>query len=455
MIARLSAQALAVVSCACAGPLELPEREAPIPSPEPTTIEWPVRLSRSELEAELLPELEFEDKRRKQRVDLKIISRIDHFVRGKGQRVRLTQNGFRIQGVVDYAIEAYKHFIGWIKLASCGDVGKKKTKASSSVEIPVSLDWTDDWQLTPTVGDVQVETRDRCRVTALRIDVSGFANDRIRSFLKERKSKIEDEIADEGDYRPRAEDSWQRLQGRVALQNGLFLDVRPRLAYVTPIRRESDEILRSDIGVIAHPLLHAGEVEAPAPRALPESPTVQGQGGRLRVQPMLAMPYERATRELRKAFEEPFFVLSKYVRLDTESLRVSGHNNWLVLDATVHVSFLKIPVALYGTPKYWKAADLLHVPDLDLYVGQHLLARWLLSRRLEKRLVQALRAQAQWILTADLDQATNLIREGFVNATGGQMRLEDPSFNPVAVHTGERGFSIIVELAATIAPNAP
>jgi hypothetical protein len=141
---------------------------------------------------------------------------------------------------------------------SCG-VDGPRPRLIVTIESPISLD--EEWGLRTRarVGEVLAasdESRDRCQVTFLGLDVTDLLLDAVRSFLVDSTGDI-DELASRVDTRSRFQEWWATLRRPIELDDSLWLAMRPERVRRGPLRGSGDTIT-VDIALTARPSVDFG-----------------------------------------------------------------------------------------------------------------------------------------------------------------------------------------------------
>jgi hypothetical protein len=249
--------------------------------------------------------------------------------------------------------------------ASCGmDDDGEMPRARVTLFSRLELDG--DWVLrsrarVEAVEAVSESDRDRCRVTPLRVDVTGTALRAVQGALEGRTGEIDRQVA-EVDVRSRLQEIWHTLEEPVELTEDVWLLIRPQGVTQGRTLGEGSR-LTIDVGMTAFPVVVLG----PAPDTiLTDLPVLQAgdveENALISVEGRLHYPETGAllTRELRERDVE---LGGRLVRIRELSLQGIGEGR-----VALEVDFegtARGRIFLVGTPELDLERGEIHVPDLD------------------------------------------------------------------------------------------
>jgi hypothetical protein len=251
--------------------------------------------------------------------------------------------------------------------ASCG-VGHERPRARVAVVTNVEL--TEHWGLRPRTKvyakPLTNEERDRCKVTALRIDVTdkalGAAQDALQKELNEFDRRVT-----RFDLRGEAQKVWNVLRSPLRLTDSLWLVINPTAVRIGLLKVEADTLVTT-VGLSANPRIIGGprppasEVPMPPPQDSATRPPV------LHLLTEAQVPYDVASAILSKELRGTRIKVQDHV-LIVRRLQVSGVGDGRVavgLTVTGPVNGILYAV---GRPAFDTATAELYMPDLAYDVG--------------------------------------------------------------------------------------
>ena len=251
--------------------------------------------------------------------------------------------------------------------SSCG---VNDTEPRARIALATDLRITSDWKLrgrtrVSRVEPYSNETRDHCRVTPLKIDVTERVLNATRTQIEKQRPMIDRKIASL-DVRSRFENWWNLLQQPIQLTDSVWLVINPsavRMGQTVGVKRT----LITALGFSASPSVVTGQRPVVTTRPLPPlNPAAVGNGLHILIEGVIG--YDLATELLRKHLNGKKIERSgqELVIKDVRLFGIGGGKLALELRftgaAAGHVYFV-------GTPKYDLASNELFVPDLEYDVG--------------------------------------------------------------------------------------
>jgi hypothetical protein len=320
-----------------------------------------------------------------------------------------------ISGVIEYEGRGYyKPFIGPEVSAACGTGGVDRPRAR--VRIESTIDLTEQWSLAAKsrvsrVEPYSTESRDRCRVTLFRIDVTDKVINATRGVLEQRLSKL-DRALEGINTRARFEQWWRAIERPIRLTDSIYFTINPHKVQLGAIEVDSG-FATARIRLEATPKIQTG----PRPndfdyfKPLPplQKSALVGKG--LWVTLEGEFGYDVANALLRKNLVGKEITQGgRKVRI--KDLELSGIGAGRVALGVRFEGSVKGQVYFIGTPKYDDAADQLSVPDLSYDLRtQDLLVRGLAWLR-EDWLRDFLREKARFPVEGQLDRLRTLAEKG-------------------------------------------
>lgn len=307
--------------------------------------------------------------------------------------------------------------------ASCGTgEDERAPRLVVTLEAPITV--TPDWRLAAEAGiggirPASDDDRDRCRVTVIRLDMTGRVIEGARSVILDHAAEIDSLVANV-DVRSSFEGWWATLAEPVELTENIWLVMDPLSVRRGAIRGEGEAVVvpvtltarprvvvgrRPDVTVPPLPPLDVGEVE-PGLEILAE--------GRAE--------YETASRMLTDEFRgREFSRGERMVRI--RSVTVSGIGGGRLALAVDVTGSARGVLYLVGTPEYDPETGQVAVPDLDFDIATAdvLLegASWLARAGL----AGLMRQQARWPAAPAVDWVSEQLGKGLNRSLSDEVAL--------------------------------
>ena len=326
-------------------------------------------------------------------------------------RVTVRGNTATIASVVTYRARGWydARFVPAVS-ASCGLTGSEPPRLRVALTSTVKL--ASDWRLRPRTRIAAVEpasdsSRDRCRVTVVKYDVTERVVGAVRERLKGKAALVDERLA-RMDVRQRVDRWWSVLQRPIRLRDDLWLEIRPsdvRLGALTA----DDGALVAPLALTAHPRIISG--------SRPESPSVPlpalgvrgAVGGDsapagLRIRLDAALDYVAANRIIAPRLVGRAFERQGQRLVVRDAVLSAARGGRVALTVRV-AGAAGGEVRFVGRPFYDAPSGELRVHELDYDVAsEQLMVRgfdWLTHGELR----DALRERASWPASGLVDQA--------------------------------------------------
>lgn len=325
---------------------------------------------------------------------------------------------YRVEGTYDLPILPDVNF-------SCGtDADEAPPRLRVALRAPIGL--TSDWRLrtstrAPSVAPASDEDRDRCRVTFMSVDVTDRVVRTATAFLDENRSVI-DSIVGAADVRSSFESWWDVLREPIALEEDVWLEIRPEAIRQGEVRGRGDvvEILahltarprivlgpRPETHEVTLPPLDRGAPAAGGLDVLVEAVAEYGETSRLLNERLVGLEFQAGDR-----------------RLEILGLQLTGIGGGQVaLEVSVQGAF-DGRLYLVGTPRYDSETRYASVPDLAFSVSTADLlvtgASWVVDAGLER----FLRERARWPIEGVVEWAGLQLDRGLNRTLVPGVRLE-------------------------------
>jgi hypothetical protein len=317
---------------------------------------------------------------------------------------------------------------------SCG-VDGVEPRARVTIAAPLRI--TPDWHLRARTRIENVEgfssdSRDQCKVTVFKIDVTSRVTDAARKILEGKRSFIDERIA-ALDIRSRFEEWWHLLQQPIRLTDSVWLAINPtavRMGETVGVKRT----LVTALGFSASPRVVTGPRPEPALSPLPPLyPAAVGSGLHILLEGFI--DYGLATRLLEKE------LVGRKVEkagktLEVRQVRLFGIGGGKLALELRFRGAAKGIVYLVGTPRYDPATRQLYVPDLEYDVGSANLlvsgVEWLKHDDVR----DAIRSRAHWPVGGIMSHGREELEKGLNRdlAPGVSLVADVDSVAGIAVH---------------------
>ena len=251
--------------------------------------------------------------------------------------------------------------------AKCGKEGEEP-RARLTVETNVEL--TRAWTLRPRTQaratPLANPARDRCKVTFLRIDVTGKVMDGAREALEQRLAAFDAKVA-AFDLPSESRRLWGVLGSPLKLTDSLWLVINPATVRIGMLKMQGDTLVTT-IGISANPRVIGGSRPDVVPPPLPEPEDSTSRPPVLHLLTEGRLPYDVGssilTRELRGTV-----IRVANQRLVLDSLHLIGVGDGRVaVGLAVHGSARGVLYAV-GHPAYDTTRAELYMPDIEYDVG--------------------------------------------------------------------------------------
>lgn len=325
-----------------------------------------------------------------------------------GQRVA-------ISGTIEYAGRGwFRPPIGPVISAACGTGGVEKPRARIRIASTIGL--TPSWSLSSKSRVVAVEpfsdaSRDHCRVTPFRIDVTDRVMRATRGVLESQLQNLDRNIA-MLNTRERFEQWWRSMSRPIRLTDSVWLTLNPSDVRMGSVSYDSGSVV-ARLSLTVQPKIETGNRPNDFDLFKPLPKLVKGNavGRKLLVTLDGELGYDVANPLLRKA------IVGKKVELGDRSIVVrdvelTGIGGGRVALGVRFGGSASGIVYLTGTPKYDSETDQLMVPDLayDLHTNDMLVrgVAWLKDAAIQ----DFLRERARFPVDDQLDRLRQLAENG-------------------------------------------
>lgn len=308
---------------------------------------------------------------------------------------------------------------------ACGaDPGEPPPRLRVVLRAPIGL--TSDWRLQAAtevlaVAPASDESRDRCQVTFVGLDITDRVVRTATTFLEDNRSVI-DSIVGAADVRSSFEGWWDVLREPISLEEDVWLEIRPEAIRQGEVQGRGDVV-----EILAHLTARPRVVLGPRPETHDVTLPALGSGaapeGRLDVLVEAVGEYGETSRLLNERLAGLEF-RSGERSLEIRGLRLTGIGGGQVaLEVSVQGTF-DGRLYLVGTPGYDPETRHASVPDLAFSVSTADLlvtgASWVVDAGLER----FLRERARWPIEGVVEWAGQQLDRGLNRTLAPGVRLE-------------------------------
>jgi hypothetical protein len=293
--------------------------------------------------------------------------------------------------------------------ASCG-VGNTRPRAHVAIASNVEL--TDQWTLRPRTRvlaePLTPGKRDRCKVTALSVDVTDKALGAARDALQAKLAQFDRRLA--GFELPaEAQKVWDVLRSPLRLTDSLWLLIDPRAVRIGLLEVRGDTLVTT-VGLSANPRIIGGPRPAPSERPMPPPQDSVSRPPVLHLLTEARMPYDIASVILSRELK------GTRIKVGTRKLVVRHIHLSGVGDGRIAVGLeVTGPVdgILYATgrPAFDTATAELYMPDLAYDVGTRNLLIGALSWLAQGNIEDFLRTRVRLKLGPIIEQGRKLLEQ--------------------------------------------
>lgn len=330
---------------------------------------------------------------------------------------RISVDGQRvaISGEIEYEGRGwYRPPIGPTISAACGTGNVAKPRANIRLVSTIGL--TPEWSLSSrsrvaSIEPVTDSTRDRCRVTPFRIDVTDRVMRATRGVLEQQLKNLDRNIS-RVNTRERFEQWWRSMSRPIRLTDSVYLTLNPSNVQMGSVSFDSGSVV-ARLRLEARPRIQTGnrpndfDLFTPLPPLLKE----KSVGNGLKVTLDGELGYDIANPLLRKA------IVGKRIDIGDRSIVIrdvtlAGIGGGRVALGVRFGGSARGLVYLTGTPSYDQESDQLLVPDLayDLHTND-LLVRGVAWLR-DDTIRDFLRDRARFPVDDQLDRLRQLAENG-------------------------------------------
>lgn len=285
-------------------------------------------------------------------------------------RVNVIGQTLTISADVEYSGKVwYAPPIGPEIEVSCGTGGDLPRRATLAIESKAEL--TPNWELRTQSRLLRLESysdssRDRCRLTFLRIDVTQQVFNKTRELLNE-KLAVFDRAVERWPVRPRFEKMWLSLQKPVRLADSVYMTINPSGAQLGSVGATAKTAF-ANLRLFATPRIMTGPRPGLDSLPLPPLERARDVGRGAHVLLDASFTYPVATVMLRKALVGRTIEQSGH-RLRIRDVRLSGIGGGRVALGVRVSGAVRGRIFFTGTPGYDLITRQITVPDLDYDIG--------------------------------------------------------------------------------------
>jgi hypothetical protein len=284
-------------------------------------------------------------------------------------RVRVAGQTVSISADVEYQGRVwYRPPIGPELSAGCGVGDSPRPRVLATLVSTAHL--TPNWQLRTRTGVLRLEPysdgpRDRCLLTALRLDVTDRVIEETREMLDRKLEKF-DRAVDRWPVHERFVRLWGQLQRPIRLTDGVYMEINPYDAQLGTVGVVGDTVM-ARLSILASPRI-ATSMKPTCTRPLPPlRPDGQVRSG-AHVVIEASCSYPVATVLLRRALVGRFLVRDHH-RIRIQDVQLSGIGGGRVALGVTLAGHVRGRLFFTGTPSIDSVHRQINVPDLNYDVG--------------------------------------------------------------------------------------
>src|SRR5713101_813907 len=251
--------------------------------------------------------------------------------------------------------------------ASCG-LGDDRPRAR--VAIVTNVELTERWTLRPRTRalaqPLTSDQRDRCKVTALRIDVTGKVLDAAQAALQKELAEFDRRVAG-FDLRAEAQKAWNILQSPLRLTDSLWLIIDPSAVRIGLLKVEGDTLVTT-VGLSARPRIIGGPRPPASQQPMPALQDSATQPPVLHLLTEARLPYDVASAILTKELRGTRIRVSSR-ELTVRHIQLSGVGDGRVAVGLAVTGPVDGILYAVGHPAFDTATAELFMPDLAYDIG--------------------------------------------------------------------------------------
>jgi hypothetical protein len=262
----------------------------------------------------------------------------------------------------------YRPPIGPELSAGCGVGNAPRPRVRAKLISTAEL--TRRWQLRTQTRVQRLEPfsdapRDRCRITVLRLDVTGRVIEATRNMLEQNLEKFDDTVS-RWPVRAKFVRLWALLQRPIFLTQGVYLEIQPISAELGSVGAVGDSVT-ARLRMIASPRIVTGAL-ADSTRPLPLLGAASDIGNGAHVVVEASFTYPVATALLRRSLVGRSLVQAGH-RVRIRDVQLMGLGDGRVALGVTLAGSVRGRLYFTGTPSFDRDHRQIHVPDLDYDVG--------------------------------------------------------------------------------------
>jgi len=306
--------------------------------------------------------------------------------------------------------------------ASCG-LGNTRPRARVAITSNVEL--TDRWTLRPRTrvfaGPLTTDERDRCKVTALSVDVTDRALGAARDALRAKLAQFDRRLG-EFDLPAEAQKVWDVLRSPLRLTDSLWLMVEPSAVRIGLLEVRGDTLVTT-VGLSANPRIVGGPRPAPSNRPMPPPQDSASRPPVLHLITEARMPYDVASAILSHELKGTKIRVGSRA-LVVRHIRLTGVGDGRIavgLEVTGPVEGVLYAV---GRPAFDTATAELYMPDLAYDVSTRSLLVGALSWLAQGSIEDFLRTRVRLKLGKVIEQGRQLLEQNLNRDLAPGVRLQ-------------------------------
>jgi hypothetical protein len=340
-------------------------------------------------------------------------------------------------------------------LVSCG-YGQSAREIKPMVSAKLTL--APEWHAVAAFSS-NVKAGSDCQLSLANVNVTPDLERGLDKALKKSTDKISEQIKTVTNVRPKAEQIWAKLADPIELAPKVWLDLRPVGALAGPLSlMDNDQYLGLTAALQAQPRIVVGEKPVPTLSPLPplkQAPINPAFSVLLRG----SIDFAEASRRFTELLAQKEFTVGdswpkSWLKFRVTRVAVSGNGNELVVAAKIEGSAEGV-LYLVGKPRFIQkdAGGIVVVEDLDYTVETRNVLVNAGNAVFHNRIAEALRSEARWDVSAQLNDADAQLRKAINRDLSPQARLEGTvaKLNPREIWLDASSVNALVEAQGQLA----
>jgi hypothetical protein len=292
------------------------------------------------------------------------------------------------------------------------------------VAIVTNVELTERWTLQPRTRalarPLTSDPRDRCKVTALRIDVTDKVLDAAQAALQKELAEFDRRVVG-FDLRTEAQKAWNILQSPLRLTDSLWLIIDPSAVRIGLLKVEGDTLVTT-VGLSARPRIIGGPRPPASQQPMPAVQDSATQPPALHLLTEARLPYDVASAILTKELRGTRIRVSSR-ELTVRRIQLSGVGDGRVAVGLSVTGPVDGTLYAVGHPAFDTATAELFMPDLAYDIGTRNALVGALSWLTQSSIEEFLRSRVRIKLGPIIEQGRGLLERNLNRELVAGVRL--------------------------------